>query len=124
MNEETYEWFQAVFAWMRRLHENDQTVVNLLRESNQKADRNHQQGERIMAAIDNLNANTAKLTSDVAALTTSVDTLFARPAPAAGVPEAEVQAAADAVAVANTSVTDLTAKVDAVVNPPPPPAAP
>lgn len=50
--------------------------------------------ERIMAAIDNLTVNVAKLSTDV-------DTLLAKPA---GVPEAQVQAAADAVAAVDAKI--------------------
>lgn len=46
-----------------------------------------------MAAIDNLNTNVAKLKTDVAALIA-----------AGGVPEAQVQAAADAVAAIDADV--------------------
>lgn len=63
--------------------------------------------ENQMAALDNLNTN-------IADLKTSVDTLLAQPA---GVAEASVQAAADAVAV-------VTAEVKAKLpTPPPAPAA-
>ena len=52
------------------------------------------QGKFIMAAIDNLNTNVAALAADV-------KSLLAVPA---GVPEAEVQAAADAVAAIDAEV--------------------
>lgn len=50
--------------------------------------------EKIVAAIDNLNTNVANLKTDVEAL-------IAKPT---GVPEADVQAAADAVAAIDTEV--------------------
>lgn len=49
---------------------------------------------KIMAAIDNANANLAQLKTDVEAL-------LAKPA---GIPEAEVQAIADAIAALDVSV--------------------
>jgi outer membrane murein-binding lipoprotein Lpp len=51
--------------------------------------------ENLMSAIDTLNANVAKLSTDV-------DALLAKPA---GVPEAAVQTAADAVAAIDAKVT-------------------
>jgi hypothetical protein len=112
------EWVQRVFVWLERLHEHDQILVNLLRESNALAHRNHHQGEQIMAALDDLNANISTINASITALGVGVDTLIARPAPVGGVPEADVAAAAAAVAAANTAVTDLQAKVDAANNPP------
>lgn len=52
----------------------------------------------IMAALDDLKANVAKLSADV-------DALLAKPA---GVPEAEVQAQADAVAAVDAKVVAAT----------------
>jgi len=50
--------------------------------------------EKIMAAIDNLNTNIADLTAKVSAVADEVHALQT----ASGVPESQVQAAADAVA--------------------------
>lgn len=57
--------------------------------------------ERIMSAIDTLNLNVAKLDTDVKALVASKS----------GVPEAQVQAAADAVAAIDAEVLAATPAV-------------
>lgn len=56
-----------------------------------------------MAAIDNLNANVADLTAKVAAVSDEVHALQT----ASGVPESQVQAAADAVAAQTAALAAL-----------------
>ena len=62
----------------------------------------HKEFQQLMSALDNLNANLSKLSTDI-------DALIAKQTPS-GVPEADVQAVADAVA-------NLDAKVTAALNP-------
>ena len=59
-----------------------------------------------MAAIDNLNTNVADLTAKVAAVADEVHALQAAAA-ATGVPEVQVQAAADAVAAQTAALAAL-----------------
>jgi hypothetical protein len=83
-------------------------LLEALKFFQEDAEQISKQGKFIMAAIDNLNTNVAALAADV-------KSLLAVPA---GVPEAEVQAAADAVAAIDAQVK----AVQAVVVPPPPSA--
>ena len=56
----------------------------------------HKEFEQLMAALDTLNSNISKLSTDVEALIAKQTT---------GVPEADVQAAADSVAALDAKVT-------------------
>ena len=73
------------------------TVLDALKFFQADTEQISREAKRLMAAIDSLNSNVAALAADV-------KSLLAIPAPVAGVPEAEVQAAADAVAAIDAEV--------------------
>jgi len=75
-----FQWLKKEMRWLTQLMY--QTLSNQ---------------EKIMAEIDNLNTNVAKLSADV-------DTLLAKPPVTTGVDPAAVQAAADAVAAVDAKV--------------------
>ena len=77
-------------------------LLEALRFFQADAEQISKQGKFIMAAIDNLNTNVAALEADIKSLLA---------VPPAGVPEAAVQAAADAVAAIDSQVKAVLAPV-------------